>query len=108
MTDLKALYESLDFQNVVTYIQSGNVIFDTLVDSTDDLKITIEKAIEEKYKFHVPVEIRTNHEIENIIRNCPFGSVNLVEDGTKVLVTFLSSEPQEVMASDIQKSLLSG
>jgi uncharacterized protein (DUF1697 family) len=103
MTDLKALYESLDFQNVVTYIQSGNVIFDTLVDSTDDLKITIEKAIEEKYKFHVPVEIRTNHEIENIIRNCPFGSVNLVEDGTKVLVTFLSSEPQEVMASDIQK-----
>ncbi len=106
MTDLKALYESLDFQNVVTYIQSGNVIFDTLVDSTDDLKITIEKAIEEKYKFHVPVEIRTNHEIENIIRNCPFGSVNLVEDGTKVLVTFLSSEPQEVMASDIQKSVV--
>ena len=103
MTDLKALYESLDFQNVVTYIQSGNVIFDTLVDSMDDLKITIEKAIEEKYKFHVPVEIRTNHEIENIIRNCPFGSVNLVENGTKVLVTFLSSEPQEVMASDIQK-----
>ena len=47
--------------------------------------------------------IRTNHEIENIIRNCPFGSVNLVEDGTKVLVTFLSSAPQEVTASDIQK-----
>ena len=67
------------------------------------MKITIEKVIEEKYKFHVPVEIRTNHEIENIIRNCPFGSVNLVEDGTTVLVTFLSSEPHEEMASDIQK-----
>ncbi len=103
MADLKALYESLDFQNVVTYIQSGNVIFDTLVENKDDLKITIEKAIEEKYKFHVPVEIRTNNEIENIISNCPFGSVNLAEDGTKVLVTFLSSEPEEVMASDIQK-----
>ena len=103
MSDLKSLYELLDFQNVVTYIQSGNVIFDTSVENTDDLKITIEKAIEEKYKFHVPVEIRTNHEIENIISNCPFGSVSLEEDGTKVLVTFLSSEPQEALASEIQK-----
>ena len=103
MSDLKSLYELLDFQNVVTYIQSGNVIFDASVENTDELKITIEKAIEEKYKFHVPVEIRTNHEIENIINNCPFGSVNLAEDGSKVLVTFLSSEPQEEMALDIQK-----
>ncbi len=103
MVDLKSLYELLGFQNVITYIQSGNVIFETSVENTDDMKITIEKAIEEKYKFHVPVVIRTNHEIENIIRNCPFGSVSLVEDGTKVLVTFLSSEPQEVVASDIQK-----
>lgn len=29
MTDLKALYESLGFQEVTTYIQSGNVIFKT-------------------------------------------------------------------------------
>ena len=62
MADLKSLCESLGFQNVVTYIQSGNVIFDTLVENKSDLKITIEKAIEEKYKFHVPVEIRTNNE----------------------------------------------
>jgi uncharacterized protein (DUF1697 family) len=106
MADLKSLYESLDFQNVLTYIQSGNVIFETSVENTDDLKITIEKAIEEKYKFHVPVEIRTNHEIENIISNCPFVSVNLAEEGTKVLVTFLSSEPQEVMTSEIQKYVI--
>jgi uncharacterized protein (DUF1697 family) len=106
MADLKSLYELLGFQNVVTYIQSGNVIFHTSGKNRDDLKVTIEKAIEEKYKFHVPVELRTNHEIENIISNCPFGSVNLAEDGTKVLVTFLSSEPQEMMASDIQKHVV--
>ena len=28
MTDLKSLYETLGFKNVVTYIQSGNVIFE--------------------------------------------------------------------------------
>ena len=103
MGDLKSLYELLGFQNVVTYIQSGNVIFDASVKNKADLKTKIEEAIEEKYKFHVPVEIRTNREIENIIKNSPIGSVDLVEDGTKVLVTFLSSKPSEVKISALQK-----
>ena len=29
MVDLKELYKSLDFENVITYIQSGNVIFES-------------------------------------------------------------------------------
>ena len=66
IADLKSSYEGHGFKNVVTYIQSGNVIFDTTVVNKADLKITIEEAIEEKFKFHVLVEIRTNHEIENI------------------------------------------
>ncbi len=103
MGDLKSLYESQGFQNVVTYIQSGNVIFDATVINRADLKARIEAAIEAKYKFHVPVELRTHSEIKNIIKNSPFGSVDLVEDGTKVLVTFLSSKPSEVKVSDIQK-----
>ena len=103
MGDLKSLYELLGFRNVVTYIQSGNVIFDATIKNKADLKTKIEEAIEGKYKFHVPVEIRTNREIGDIIKNCPFGSADMVEDGTKVLVTFLSSKPSEVRLSDIQK-----
>ncbi len=103
MSNLKSLYELLGFQNVVTYIQSGNVVFDSKVKNKTDLKASIEKAIEEKYKFYVPVEIRTNLEIESIIKNCPFGSVDLVEDGTKVLVTFLSSTPSEAKVVDVLK-----
>jgi uncharacterized protein (DUF1697 family) len=103
MADLKSLYELLGFQNVVTYIQSGNVIFDAPVKNKSDLKKKIVEAIEEKYRFHVPVEIRTNLEIGDIIKNCPFGSVDLGKDGTKVLVTFLSSTPSEDRVSDIQK-----
>ena len=106
MADLKSLYELLGFQNVVTYIQSGNVIFDAAVKNKTDLKARIEETIEEKYKFHVSVEIRTNREIEDIIKNNPFGSINLVEDGTKILVTFLSTKPAEVKVSDIQKCVV--
>jgi len=93
MADLKSLYEKLGFQDVVTYIQSGNVIFSSANKKKSDLSTLIENAIEKKYKFHVPVEIRTNSEISKVIKNCPFGSVDIESEGTKVLVTFLSSKP---------------
>jgi len=102
MADLKSLYESLGFQNVVTYIQSGNVIFNAGSEDKTELKPKIEKAIEEKYEFHVPVEIRTHCEISDIIKNNPLGPVDLLKDGTKVLVTFLSSQPTQDRVSDLQ------
>lgn len=49
MVELKSLYELLGFQSVVTYIQSGNVIFDATGNSQADLKTKTEEAIEEKY-----------------------------------------------------------
>lgn len=52
MADLKSLYELLGFQNVVTYIQSGNVVFETTKKMKSDMKARIEKAIETKYKLY--------------------------------------------------------
>ena len=67
------------------------------------MKTKIEKAIEEKYAFHVPMAIRRNCEIEGIINNCPFSSVDLAQEGTKVLIIFLSSTPADVDVSNIRK-----
>ena len=102
MADLKSLYESLGFENVVTYIQSGNVIFDAKVRSMARSKTTVETAIEEYYGFHVPVEIRTRGDIEKIIHNLPFEVVDFEENGTKILVTFLSSKPSAEKLTSIQ------
>lgn len=107
MLDLKSLYESLGFRNVVTYIQSGNVIFESNDKNKTDLKTKIEGAIDRKYKFRVPVEIRTKLEFENIIKNNPFGPVDMVDEGTKVLVTFLRSKPNKVKVSNILKYVVS-
>jgi len=92
MKDLKALYESLGFENVVTYIQSGNVIFKS--NKSEDVLIElIEKAISNKYGFDVPVQIRSTGEFEHIIKACSFGELDLVEEGTRVMVTFLALVP---------------
>jgi len=51
MNDLKAEFERLGFQDVKTYIQSGNVIFSSAL--SDKLKLTelLEKSLSEKFSY---------------------------------------------------------
>ena len=92
MKDLKALYESLGLGDVITYIQSGNVIFES--DEKNDVLIDkIENTITQKYGFDVPVQIRTVNDFKHIIEVCPYSDLDLVEEGTRVMVTFLEAVP---------------
>ena len=95
MADLKTLYEAHGFECVTTYIQSGNVVFDSADTDRSNLKKTIERAVEKKYKFHVPVDIRTSQELKSIVENCPYEEAKIEENGTRVLVTFLRSAPSK-------------
>ena len=95
MADLKALYESLGYSNVIPYIQSGNVIFEHGSDDISEIKNTLEATIEKKYKFSVPVDVRTKEVFEKVYAGLPFKNVDLEQDGTKILVTFLSENPGE-------------
>lgn len=51
MAELKSLYIDLGFSDVVTYIQSGNVIFKSKQNNITSLESKIENAILEKYGF---------------------------------------------------------
>lgn len=94
MKDLKELYQNLGFSDVETYIQSGNVIFNSDSDR-NEISDRIEKAILEKYAFEVPVIIRTKEELLNIQSSNPF--IKLEEDKENLInnlhLTFLESIP---------------
>jgi len=102
MTDLKALFESLKFKDVITYIQSGNVIFksDTKLDD-EELAAKIEAALLKKYGFEVPVVIRNAAEIEKIISINPFLK-NKKINPDKLHVTFLAQLPEKAKADAIK------
>jgi len=106
MSDLKSLYQEIGFQNVITYIQSGNVVFESDVKNGTSIKKKIQSTIESKYQFQVPVEIRTHHEISNIIEAWPFDSIDLAENGTKVLLTFLSDSPLKKNIDELMKHVV--
>ncbi len=102
MTDLKALYESLEFKDVITYIQSGNVIFETSLElSNQELTKKIEQAIYKNYNFHVPVIIRSVEEIKNIISVNPFLKEKEINT-EKLHVTFLAEIPNETSLESIK------
>ena len=64
MGELKTVFESLGFDQVQTYIQSGNVIFKTAVNDASEIKELIITQIEKKYGFTVDVVLRTLEELE--------------------------------------------
>ncbi len=104
MADLKKLFEDLKFSEVQTYIQSGNVVFKSAAKLSDiQLAQKIEKAIQEKYNFTVPVITRTKEEIERVITESPFVK-NKQIDLKKLHVTFLSELPKKENVESINKS----
>jgi uncharacterized protein (DUF1697 family) len=76
MSDLRQLFIDLGFQNVKTYIQSGNAIFSS--DMEQHLLATmIEEAFEEQFGFQSAVVVRSCVEIANIIDLLPFRTVEI-------------------------------
>lgn len=101
MVDLASLYKKLGFKDAVTYIQSGNVIFTNPGQSKTQVADTIERAIQQVFKFKIPVVIRTVDEFRNIVRNNPFLSENNF-DPSKLAVIFLPKEPTEEQSDKVR------
>jgi uncharacterized protein (DUF1697 family) len=72
MADLRAMFEDLGFKNVVSYINSGNLAFDTNKTSDTRLAAKIEAVVENHVGKPVRVMVRPQKEIERVLANNPF------------------------------------
>jgi len=102
MEELKTLYNSLNFKNIKTYIQSGNVIFESPDSDISELANKIENKIKQTFGFSVTVIIRTKNEFHNLIVSNPFYGERK-EDIKKLHVTFLSATPSASSLREIDK-----
>ena len=100
MADLVKLFESLKFRKVRTYVQSGNVVFESGSADASAIAGKIEKKIRQKYGFDVSVIIRTPEELETIISRNPFAREHQKET-ERLYVTFLAKIPDDRLASDL-------
>lgn len=93
MSDLQALFVGLGHTDVITYIQSGNVVFRSSAKTAAALESAIERRIERELGFKVPVVIRTKPELAKVIAANPFGGLDI----SKVHVTFLAQKPDAAL-----------
>jgi uncharacterized protein (DUF1697 family) len=71
MAELKALFERLGFSRVQTYINSGNVLFESQ-ENEETLLSQIENEIENTFRLSIRVVLRTYNQLVGIIASCPY------------------------------------
>jgi uncharacterized protein (DUF1697 family) len=91
MGELRSSLSALGFEDVVTYIQSGNVVFRSPEGSADELAARIQNQIAKEFGVSPTVLIRTPAELRRIAKANPFESAG--RDGSKLHVFFLSRRP---------------
>jgi len=97
MEQLRECYESLGFNGVRTYVQSGNVVFEHKTADPSEIVDGIRGAIKRSFGLDVQVIIRTKEEMLSVIKNMPFKGL----DQSKVHVTFLSEKPERFPLKEI-------
>jgi uncharacterized protein (DUF1697 family) len=92
MADLRNLLETIPFQHVQTYIQSGNILFEHEQTAAANLEEKIASTIREKYGFEVSVLVKTPEELNQILENNPFLQ-DPGKDPNRMYFTLLSEVP---------------
>ena len=89
MADLKAHLEALGFDDVWTYINSGNAVFRSPLGRAK-LEPEIEARLLDAYGFEVETFVRSAAQVAEIVERRPFGTV---PDGVTHLVALLRTAP---------------
>lgn len=71
MSELKKGFAELDFSEVVTYLNSGNVIFLSAVDDKNVLSDKIKTMIKDRFDLDIPVYVVLQEELKELLNHAP-------------------------------------
>lgn len=94
MADLRMHLAKLKLDNIQTYIQSGNIVFQSNGKSCEKLENLIRSKIKEKYDFDVPTLVKTPADLIDVIKRNPFKE-EVESDSKRIYITFLSDHPEQ-------------
>jgi uncharacterized protein (DUF1697 family) len=94
MVELRELFVSLGYDDVSTFIQSGNVLFasDEVPNPRD-----LERAIATRFSINVSVAVRTRNDLRKVLKNNPFEVVN----PSRLYVGFMTQKPVKVDVDEL-------
>jgi uncharacterized protein (DUF1697 family) len=91
MQELGRIFTEAACTNVVTYIQSGNVVFETTPGRSKKLPELIPSMVQEQFGITTPLVIRSAPEMQEILGTNPFRNDSV--EASRLHVYFLSATP---------------
>ena len=92
MKDLKVMFEHMNFTSVQTYIQSGNIIFESENKNNSELSNQIKNGIKDTFGYDVPTFVESVNFLKELLHGNPYLK-DAQKDSSKFHVTILNEQP---------------
>lgn len=104
MADLREQLTKSGLKQVRTYIQSGNVVFQSELNDLLELEAFLQKTIQSYFGFEVSVLVTTREQLKRIFDDCPFSE----EKKIKSYFTLLKHKPGEAIIKMASEKVYEG
>jgi uncharacterized protein (DUF1697 family) len=99
MADLKETYEAAGMTNIVTFLQSGNVIFESNEADMAEVRRKLESAVSDRFGYPAKILVRTRQHLAPAVGAYPFDSSETLYQHYLI---FISPELLEPLAREAQ------
>jgi uncharacterized protein (DUF1697 family) len=99
MPRLREVLQEAGFEDVRTYVQSGNIVLSSSK-KPDEVAAECERVIAEEFGFDVPVVVRTRDELAAVVKRNPLGQV--VTEPKRYQVSFLDRKPDPKLVKELK------
>jgi uncharacterized protein (DUF1697 family) len=100
MARLRSALEDAGFEDVATYVQSGNVVLSSR-DSAAKVGRAVERLIEKEFGLKIPVVVRTRAQLAEVVKRNPLGKV--AKNPKRYQVSFLEKKPSAAVIRKLEE-----
>jgi len=105
MPQLRKLLEAAGFDDVRTYVQSGNIVLSTRR-KPERTAAACQQLIASELGLEIPAVVRTRDEMAEVVRRNPLGSV--ADNPKRYQVSFLDGEPDPQVIEQLSAAAADG
>jgi uncharacterized protein (DUF1697 family) len=100
MAQLRSALENAGFEDVATYVQSGNIVL-TSADSAAKVARAVERLVEKEFGLKIPVVVRTRAQLAEVVKRNPLSKV--AKNPKRYQVSFLETKPSTALLRQLEE-----
>jgi uncharacterized protein (DUF1697 family) len=105
MAQLRSALEDAGFEEVATYVQSGNVVLSS-GEPAAKVARSVERLVEREFGLKIPAVVRTRAQLAQVVERNPLGRV--AKDPKRYQVSFLEKKPPAALIKKLEEVAVPG